>query len=260
MDDQPAPWTWLDLLRAVAFALGVVAVCAAVVGCGYAALRFAEQRQLLEAGWLRHHLRPLRPFAIGIIALLVSGLLYGAALLGVRRYSIQKYRLSWSALYLRHAGWLRYAAMLGLYIPMQFGSVLIMTVQTRAAGHAVNNPQHDIIAEVAHQHWFNYVAVFLVVAVIGPIVEEVLFRGFLYRLLRKRLPIWAAVLISAAVFSVGHGIPVLIPVLFYLGVVFALVVERTRSLYCSIILHVVQNSVALLALFVATTALEAGAR
>ena len=43
--------------------------------------------------------------------------------------------------------------------------------------------------------------------------------------------------------------PVLIPVLFYLGVVFALVVEHTRSLYCSIILHTLQNTLALFVLF-----------
>ena len=79
-----------------------------------------------------------------------------------------------------------------------------------------------------------------------------MFRGFLYRLLHKRLPTWAAVPISAAVFAVAHGMPVLIPILFYLGVVFALVVEHTRSLYCSMILHALQNSVALYVLFRAT--------
>jgi membrane protease YdiL (CAAX protease family) len=259
MEAQPVPWTWLDLLRAVAFALGIVAACAVLVGGGYAALRFAEQRHLLEAGWLGQHLGPVRPYAAGILVLLVGGVLYGAALLGIRRYSIQKYRLPWSALYLRHVGWMRYLAMPALYIPMQFGTVLILTVQARASGHAMDNPQRDIIAGIAHHHWFNYVAVFLVAAVIAPIAEEIVFRGFFYRLLRKRLPTWAAVPISAAVFAVLHGIPVLIPMLFYLGVVFALVVEHTRSLYCSIILHAVQNAISLLVLFVTMTALEAGA-
>jgi len=249
MDDQPAPWTWLDLLRAVVFALAIVAACALLVGGGYFALRCAEQRQLLEAGWLRHHLRPVRAYRIGILALSLTALLYAAALLGIHRYSIHKYRLSWSALYLQHAGWIKYLAMLTLYVPMQLGAGLIVALQTRAAGHALKNPQHGAITEVVHYHWFNYVALFLAAAVIAPVAEEIMFRGFLYRLLRNRLPIWAAVLISAGVFAVGHGVPVLIPVLFYLGVVLALVVEHTRSLYCSIILHALQNMVALIVIF-----------
>lgn len=240
MDDEPARWTWLDLLRAMAFALAVVAVCAVIVGGGYAALRFAG---------LSQHLSPLRPYGLGIIAVLLGMLLYGAALLGVLRYSIHKYELPWSALYMQYAGWSRYLAMLGLYVPVQLGAGLIIALQARIAGHALDNPQHGMVTQAEHQHWSNYVGVFLAAAVIAPIVEEVVFRGFFYRLLRKRLPTWAAVPISAAVFAVGHGIPVLIPVLFYLGVVFALVVERTRSLHCSIILHSLQNSVALLMLF-----------
>ena len=177
MDHQPAPWTWLDLLRALAFALGIVAACALLVGGGYYALGLAEQRQLLEAGWLSHHLRPIRPYRLGILALVLTVLLYGAALLGIRRYSIQKYRLPWSALYLRHAGWNRYLAMLTLYIPMQFGAGVIVAMQARAAGHALKNPQHGAIAHVVHYHWFNYVAFFLAAAVIAPVAEEIIFVG-----------------------------------------------------------------------------------
>lgn len=255
MDDEPVPWTWLDLLRAVAFAFGILVALTLLVAGGWAANRF-----LLPRGWLRLHLGPLRPYAPGIIALVISVLLYGAALLGIHRYSLRKYHLPVSALYLQHAGWLRYFAMPFLYIPMQLGGTLILVVQARALGGGQDTTQRDVISMIAQAHWFNYVAVFLAAAVIAPIAEEIMFRGFLYRLLRKRLPTWAAVPISAAFFAVLHGIPPLIPMLFFLGVVFALVVEHTRSLYCSIILHAVQNSVALLALFGATTALDAGAR
>lgn len=252
MDDQPAPWTWLDLLRAVGFALGIVVAFALLAAAGVVANRF-----LLPHGWLRVHLSPLRPYAPGIVALLITLLLYGAALLGIHRYTIRKYRLPWSALNLRPAGWSSYLAMPALYFPMQVGGMLILAGQNRLLGATEDTTQRDTIAMIAQAHWFNYVAVFLAAAVIAPIAEEIMFRGFLYRLLRKRLPTWAAVLISAALFSVLHGIPPLIPMLFFLGVVFALVVERTRSLYCSIILHALQNSVALCMILLAIK-LEAG--
>jgi membrane protease YdiL (CAAX protease family) len=250
MDDPPVPWTWLDLVRAIVFALGIVAASVLVLALAGAGLRVAAERGMITAGILD----PLRPYFIGIFALAVSGLLYGAAVLGIRRYSVQKYRLSWSALYLGRTPVAKYLAMLVLYVPVQLGAGLIVTLQALAGSETSDNPQGDMIAELANQHWLNYVAVFLVVTVVAPIAEEILFRGFLYRLLRKRLPVWAAVPVSALIFAVGHGIPVLIPVLFYLGVVFALVVERTRSLGCSIALHAVHNAAAFVAMALALRA------
>jgi CAAX protease family protein len=249
VSEEWVPWTWLDLLRAVAFVLLLVGACALLLGGGYFALRAAEHHHLLAQGWLRRELRPLRPYRVGLLALALTVVLYGAAFLGIRRYTIVKYRLRWSALYLQHATWHRYLNMVALYIPMQLGSALVVAAQTRLAGHTIQNPQQGVFTHAAQHHWLSFAGLFVAAAVIAPIVEELAFRGFFYRLLRKRLPVWAAVPISAAVFAVGHGLPVLIPVLFFLGVVLALVVERTRSLYCSMILHALQNTFALVALY-----------
>lgn len=88
-------------------------------------------------------------------------------------------------------------------------------------------------------------AVVLVCAV-APIAEEIFFRGFLFRALRRHGLIPAAA-ISGVVFGLAHvassPIGFIVP-LALLGVLLCLLYERTRSLYPSIALHCLNNSIA----------------
>src|SRR5262245_36284510 len=86
----------------------------------------------------------------------------------------------------------------------------------------------------------------LVVAVFGPIVEELLFRGVGFFLL---LPLgqWAAILITAIAFSLTHGIAQGIPIFFIIGVGLALIRSRTDSVYPSMILHICFNGFGVIA-------------
>jgi membrane protease YdiL (CAAX protease family) len=87
----------------------------------------------------------------------------------------------------------------------------------------------------------------LVTAVLAPLCEEVFFRGMLYRYLRARWPVWAAVLGSAVLFGMAHfsgldGLP-LLPVFGFMGVVLAIVYEWTGSLGNTILLHALNNGI-----------------
>jgi uncharacterized protein len=88
----------------------------------------------------------------------------------------------------------------------------------------------------------------LIVAV-APLSEEIFFRGFMFGGLRRRFPLWAAAAISGAVFGLLHytgpdSIGV-VPQLAVLGILLAWLYERTGSLWPPIMLHVVNNSLAL---------------
>ncbi len=93
-------------------------------------------------------------------------------------------------------------------------------------------------------------AIFGVLALIVPIAEELLFRGFLFRALRSRLGfIWTALVVSALFGVVHGGIAVGLDV-FALSLVLCYLRERTDSLWPGIILHALKNSVAFLILFI----------
>ncbi len=83
----------------------------------------------------------------------------------------------------------------------------------------------------------------------APISEEICFRGMLFGGLRERLPRLAAALIAGLVFGGLHALTgvTAVPPLIFFGFVLALLYERTGSIVPCILLHMLNNSVALLA-------------
>jgi len=92
------------------------------------------------------------------------------------------------------------------------------------------------------------IAAGIVVIVVAPIAEEFFFRGFFYRALRTRMGVLVAALIDGLVFGLihftGSDTLALLPMLGFLGFVFCLVYERTGTLYSTIALHALNNSIA----------------
>jgi membrane protease YdiL (CAAX protease family) len=95
------------------------------------------------------------------------------------------------------------------------------------------------------------VATAIVVILIAPVAEEVFFRGFFYRALRNRLSALLATLVVSILFGSihysGRDTLDLLPMLVLLGVIFCVLYERTGSLYPSIALHQLNNTIALAA-------------
>jgi membrane protease YdiL (CAAX protease family)/uncharacterized RDD family membrane protein YckC len=86
----------------------------------------------------------------------------------------------------------------------------------------------------------------LAVAVIAPISEEIIFRSFTFRWLQGRLPLWGAVLVSAAIFSAAHAgwaEPSLFLPVFLGGVLLAYVYAKSRSVWPGVIIHMTINIV-----------------
>jgi membrane protease YdiL (CAAX protease family) len=82
----------------------------------------------------------------------------------------------------------------------------------------------------------------LLVVVVGPAFEELIFRGWLLGGLRERWGDGRAIAVSSALFAVIHGDPWATPALFCLGCVFGWVYLRSGSLYASIVLHAMWNA------------------
>lgn len=93
----------------------------------------------------------------------------------------------------------------------------------------------------------------LVVVLVGPFAEELMFRGLLLDWLRQTMPLWAAVLFGALVFGLLHGISLRSGAAGWaqfgyrviLGVVASLLVLRSKSLLPSFIMHATNNGIML---------------
>ena len=102
---------------------------------------------------------------------------------------------------------------------------------------------------------------FLSLVILPPLAEEILFRGFLYKTLRSGLGIPAAALITSILSGAGHlaeggsGGPLYIGALqtFVLSLVLVYLRQKTHSLWASITLHMGNNFIAFLYLFVLHT-------
>ena len=90
-----------------------------------------------------------------------------------------------------------------------------------------------------------FVANFLVVAVLAPIVEEITFRGLGYKLLEP-FGKWTAILLVGLLFGLAHGLVEALPILAAFGAGLAYVRMRTGSVYPGMIVHGAFNSLVLI--------------
>lgn len=106
-------------------------------------------------------------------------------------------------------------------------------------------PEQEDIAES-----FGPVPIQIALIVFGAaIAEEICFRGMLFGGLREKLPRVPAALVAGTVFGLLHAFTGLsaVPPLIALGFVFCLLYEKTGSIVPGILLHMLNNSVALAA-------------
>lgn len=89
-------------------------------------------------------------------------------------------------------------------------------------------------------------AVAFAAVIMAPICEEVVYRGFVYQMLKQYSGRIAACILSALLFSVIHGALVQSLPLFIFGVVQCILFERTRSVCLPIIVHAIYNAASLL--------------
>jgi uncharacterized protein len=106
-------------------------------------------------------------------------------------------------------------------------------------GHSARHEAGDL-SQAAHLGTFQILIAVLAVAVSAPVVEEIFFRGLLYRSLRNRLPVVPAALAGGLLFGLVHitGYPLItLPVKAAFGVIACLLYERTGSIVPGIALH-----------------------
>jgi membrane protease YdiL (CAAX protease family) len=90
-----------------------------------------------------------------------------------------------------------------------------------------------------------FIANFVVVAVVAPVVEELTFRGLGYRLLEP-FGRWIAILGVGLAFGLAHGLVEALPILAAFGAGLAYLRMRTGSVYPGMLVHATFNGLVLI--------------
>ncbi|MBU3103128.1 CPBP family intramembrane glutamic endopeptidase [Clostridium gasigenes] len=102
----------------------------------------------------------------------------------------------------------------------------------------------------------NIFLTILVVGIVAPFAEELLFRGIIYKTLSKSMSIPAVIIIQGVLFGVYHMILVQAIYATLLGILFGYVTYKTKSLWPAIIMHMVNNTVSTIASSILGESLE----
>lgn len=89
------------------------------------------------------------------------------------------------------------------------------------------------------------IMVVTIITFIAPILEEIFFRGFVFKTMLKKWAPWLAFIMSSLIFAAIHfEFQSIIP-LFILGLIMNWIFYRTKSLYPGIFFHIINNIIAL---------------
>jgi membrane protease YdiL (CAAX protease family) len=179
---------------------------------------------------------------LGWLLLMESSLLVAAWFFGVRKHGA-----SWEALGFR---------------PAPLGQIIVSVLAVMGAAFLVNaiylfifiewlgleflrpqRPPSEFMADRAVFTAFGLMAI-----VVAPLAEETFFRGFVFPGLGRKLGVAAGAVLSALLFGISHvDIGTIFPTA-VLGLLFAVMYYKTRSIYASMAAHCLNNMLALLAL------------
>lgn len=138
-----------------------------------------------------------------------------------------------------HGSWLSWGFS-GYLAALPLVVVISLLNQKLLQNQGGGNPLLEIILK-SHDT-FSMGVLLLMVAVLAPLFEEIMFRGFLLTSLTRYLPMWGAIGLSAVVFAIAHlNLSDILP-LTVLGCMLGFVYTRSRNLLASMLLHGLWNS------------------
>jgi membrane protease YdiL (CAAX protease family) len=245
-EDLRISWSWLHFIVFIVFGAFSLAAVQVVLLLYYAPVRHMRNQADIERFVLSKPQLAVGSMVIwyGLILLFLYVTL--SAVQGTPFWSL----LGWRKIGNREAThWPR-----NPWIYLGFGCVLSILVF--AATAKMQAPEDVPIEELFH--YKNTAMLFMAMAVlVAPLVEETVFRGYLYPLFAKSFGVAASIIVTGVLFGLMHGAQLgwtwgLVLVLIAVGVVFTFVRARTGSVFASFLLHLGYNSTIAVSTILAT--------
>jgi membrane protease YdiL (CAAX protease family)/uncharacterized RDD family membrane protein YckC len=230
------PWSWTDVAPVVVLLLPL--------SLGVEYVTVAALKWLLRGVALSTR-RPIEAVVSDITA-------YGAVFLVLLIFVKARRHATLASLGLRRAQWRWLLAAL----PFTFAAFLLESITGLLSQSLFPQTPANQCVTIRDAYQGALPLAVIGVAVIAPVVEEIVFRGMVFGWLRGRTPIGWAVVISAALFSLEHigflQLTLFLPI-FAAGLVLATLYHHAGSLWPSMLVHGTFNLVATLVLFSSTT-------
>ena len=246
-EDLRSPWGWMDLLLFIGFGfLGLLV--AALIVAGVAVFGFGVPMRGLN-----------QPTLKSIVAILSQGVWSGFVLL----YFYALVRVRTQAPFWRTLGWrgLHFASQTTpVAILRCLGGGAMLALVVTFAGKFLNEKGQLPIEEL-FQSRSTVILLMCFGILVAPLVDETMFRGFLYPIVARRFGVTAGVIVTGTLFGAMHAQQLWggwgqIGLLIGVGIVLTWVRARTGSVTASYFVHLGYNSLLFLGFFTATGGLR----
>ena len=232
-EDLQISWSWAHLILFLVFSFGSLVIIQGVLAVIY------MPRQRLNTKQLEEYLISKPQFAIG------SMLIWYAAIFFFLYVTLSVLR---GHPFWRTLGWRKLVpASPGLpknplaYFFAGCGLSLFVALMTASMKTPESTPMEELFKYPHTAMMFVAMAVF-----VAPLVEETLFRGYLYPLFARSFGVAPAILLTGVLFGLMHGAQLgwtwgLVAMLTLVGIVFTLVRARTGTVFASFLMHLGYN-------------------
>jgi uncharacterized protein len=236
-DDLSVPWDWVDIGLLIAVAIGGTVVVGLLIAMG-----------LKLAGVSPAHIRH-SPAAMNVIAILAQMLLD----LGLLAYLALEMRLRFHSPFWSTIGWrpiTTRSSGVAAGVALALGGFSLAAIVAFAEG--LFPPQHPLPIESMTQNPHAAVLFMLTAVFVAPVVEETIFRGYLYPVVARSFGVGMGVVITGTLFGLLHARQLWggwwqIALLVVVGIVFTIARAATRTVVASYILHASYNALPVVA-------------
>lgn len=230
-----APWSIVDVFK---ICLGLFFIFAVFNCTSYIILS-------LNQG-IKHELRPILNIVNGIG-------IYSLGIWYIIHFLKEKYKSNLNSLGIKRPNWLK-GSLNGIlfyvgYIPLMLLSAYMGVLICALFG--IKPEPHPLVEILKKEKSVLFIYYLVIVATfIAPIFEEILFRGLFYQVLKKRVGIFRAAVMSSLFFAFLHfNAAQFLPIL-GIGLLMCLIFEYTGSLVPVIFVHIFNNGMFLGLFFV----------
>jgi membrane protease YdiL (CAAX protease family) len=191
---------------------------------------------ILVAGVLAPYVPIVKSFYDGLVnsdvtANFIETVIDAVAGIALVYYFLRRYKVGWKAVAL--------AFYVGALVLLTVVSLLIPSFN---ANQAQNN---DFTGSVAQQHRLISI---LALVIIPPIIEETVFRGFIFPAFAKKWGTWIGAICSSLLFGFAHLQANVSIYTFLLGMLLCYMYVKLKSVYPGMALHMLNNAIALWAI------------